>query len=65
MFSISLASCEVKEKAEAVENLVAKINDLFEGLGGRSCLLLDEAEHYILEGTRSLGQKLLEMYASQ
>ena len=65
MFSISLASCEVKEKAEAVENLVAEINDLFEGLGSRSCMLLDEAEHYILEGTRFLGQKLLELYASQ
>ena len=29
------------------------------------CPLLGEAEHYILEGTRSLAQKLLEMFVFQ
>lgn len=42
--------------AEAIENLVDEINDLFGGLGSRSCPLLDKADHYILEGTRSLAQ---------
>ncbi len=65
MLSISLASCEVKENVEAAENLVVEVNDLFGALDSRSCLSLAEAEHHILEGTRALGQKLLEMYTSQ
>ncbi len=65
MFSISLASCEVKENAEAAKNLIDEVNDLVRDLGSVSCMSFTEAEHHILEGTRALGQKLLELYASK
>ena len=65
MLSISLESCEVKENAEAAKNLVDEINDLFEVLGSGSCMSFNEEENHILEGTQALGQKLLEMHASQ
>jgi len=65
MISITYDSCEVKENAEAAKKLVDEINDLFGDLGSDSCLSLAEAEHYILEGTQALGQKLLELYAFQ
>ncbi len=65
MFSISLASCEVKENAEAAKNLIDEVNDLVEDLSSDSCMSFTEAEHHILEGTRALGQKLLELYASK
>ena len=65
MICITYDSCEVKENVEAAKNLVNEINDLFGDLDSRSCLSLAEAEQHILEGTRALGQKLLEMYASQ
>ena len=38
MLSVSLESCEVKENADASENLVDEINDLFEDLGSGSCM---------------------------
>jgi hypothetical protein len=65
MFSISLDSCEVKENTEAVKNLVGEINDLVGSLGTDTCVSLDEAEQRILEGTRSIRCKLLELYANE
>lgn len=65
MISITLDHCEVKENAEAAKNLVDELNDLFQELGSDSCPSFNEAEHHILEGTRALGQKMLELYASK
>ncbi len=65
MFSISLDSCEVKERTEAAIKWIEEINDLVGSLGSDSCVSLDEAEQHILEGTQSIRRKLLEMSVNQ
>lgn len=63
MFSIALESFEVKENEEAAQALVDDFNDLAKGLGRDSSMSFIEVELLILERTRELGQKLLELHA--
>ena len=46
MFSLSLASCEVKENAEAAKKLVKEINDFVGDLELVSCDLMEESSVY-------------------
>ena len=61
MFSISLASCEVKEFREDATHFVEKINTVLHTLGSDSSLSVDGMEIIVLEAMHSLCQMLLEM----
>ena len=57
MFSISLASCEVKEFEEVFKKFVEEFNDFAREMFSDPCILLEEAEFRVFEASRSWGQK--------
>ena len=63
MFSISIISCEVKGNEEAVQAIVDEFNASVSDLGRDTSLSFIEVEQLVLERTRALGQKLLELHA--
>ena len=65
MFSISLASCEVKEFEEVFKKFVEEFNDFAREMFSDPCIPLEEAEFRVFEASRSWGQKFLEMFISQ
>ena len=63
MFSISSVVCKSKENQEAVQAIVDEFNDSVSDLSRDSSMSFIEVELLILERSRALGQKLLELHA--